>query len=911
MIGKGTLVKFCITVIFVIGATSGALAGQADQNSVAGLSLIERALLEGYSELTSKAAPATDWLISESVSPSQFDQHNISTSIFPNGNRLVVWDDNRKGAIKIFGRRLDSAGAPISEDQLLVGSTVGSNYANPVVGIDSFGEVHLFYRNSTTGLVLGSGFDSSLMPTIPEFLLNDTTLQSFAGAFDAAIYPNGQAIVVWENYSGLSTTIEMSIVDSVGNVVLSPTTANSGGGSFSRFDPAVAVDPSGDFLIAWDDRRNGQADIFVRLFNGAGTAYGADESVLASALDQIEPDASFSPDGNFVIGWIDERGSGQVFAKRYNRSQGQVGSDILISDSVITSDNSGVAISGTGDSTYWAAWATSTPQAHIQLVRLDSTLTEIDAIQNADSLPTGQKFYPHLSTGTSEAAVLWEQVNSSNSDVAYRRFDSAAIPLMSSELILNSDSIGAPSTSPAIAAVQGAIGSRAYITFADERSGSSDIWLQSIREDGSLLGGNVMVSQDISGSHQDQPAIDLVGDKALIVWLDSRVVNLIPGLRIFGRYIDQTGAFMTSEFLIGDTVQATLFGEPKVTLNTSHRALTAWLDQRISTDSLRIYGRWLDGAGSPIGAEFELSAAGDSSCTNLSLDTDSSGNFYAIWLDQGKDTAAVKISWYDSSGFATGSFFWRPATDSISIEELSTAVNLRGEIALLWVGLSSERHLYLTVVDTTGAILLSDRRVDDSPSSIPTDPTFSLAPTGYSVAGWIDRRTGMRRMYYQAFDDLYNEVDFNTEVSVTPTESMRQPAVTTVGGRAWFSWVDPRANGQNIYASTFVYLPTSASDEGSQLRPNRIDLAQNYPNPFNPSTSIAFSLTEKAQVSLDVFNILGQQVKELVNREYSAGRYTVSWDGRNEKGAAVSSGVYLYRLTVGDQAIARKMLFLK
>jgi hypothetical protein len=95
-------------------------------------------------------------------------------------------------------------------------------------------------------------------------------------------------------------------------------------------------------------------------------------------------------------------------------------------------------------------------------------------------------------------------------------------------------------------------------------------------------------------------------------------------------------------------------------------------------------------------------------------------------------------------------------------------------------------------------------------------------------------------------------------------------------------------------------------------------LAQNYPNPFNPTTVIEFSIGSgessglAQRVKLDVFNVLGQKVSTLIDsEEMGPGTYSVTWDATNSKGLRVATGIYLYRLQVGDEARAKKMLFLK
>ncbi|HKJ30830.1 MAG TPA: T9SS type A sorting domain-containing protein, partial [Balneolales bacterium] len=81
---------------------------------------------------------------------------------------------------------------------------------------------------------------------------------------------------------------------------------------------------------------------------------------------------------------------------------------------------------------------------------------------------------------------------------------------------------------------------------------------------------------------------------------------------------------------------------------------------------------------------------------------------------------------------------------------------------------------------------------------------------------------------------------------------------------------------------------------------------QNYPNPFNPTTRIAFDVPKKSEVSLKVYDMLGRKVATLVNQDKAAGHYTLNFDAQH-----LSSGVYIYRLQVGNKVISKKMTLIK
>jgi len=93
--------------------------------------------------------------------------------------------------------------------------------------------------------------------------------------------------------------------------------------------------------------------------------------------------------------------------------------------------------------------------------------------------------------------------------------------------------------------------------------------------------------------------------------------------------------------------------------------------------------------------------------------------------------------------------------------------------------------------------------------------------------------------------------------------------------------------------------------------PQTFSVSQNYPNPFNPSTAIAFQLPQRSDVRLVVYNSLGQQVRELLNDEMNAGSHEVKWNGKDDAGQSVASGVFVYRFTAGEYRHTGKMTLLK
>ena len=175
------------------------------------------------------------------------------------------------------------------------------------------------------------------------------------------------------------------------------------------------------------------------------------------------------------------------------------------------------------------------------------------------------------------------------------------------------------------------------------------------------------------------------------------------------------------------------------------------------------------------------------------------------------------------------------------------------------------------------------------------DP-FPDAPSNYGEFT-VDDGTGAVRV-----DDAGN---FNGNRDSTFAQGDH---IDVLRGVLWYTYgnykIEPRNEGDIIGHTTGV-------EEAGSGVPATYSLSQNYPNPFNPTTQIRYSLAKAGQVRIDVYNLQGQRVRTLVNAQVSAGVHQVVWDGKDESGRSVASGLYIYRLRAGDVVMQKKMLLLK
>ncbi|HFE64999.1 MAG TPA: T9SS type A sorting domain-containing protein [Caldithrix sp.] len=113
--------------------------------------------------------------------------------------------------------------------------------------------------------------------------------------------------------------------------------------------------------------------------------------------------------------------------------------------------------------------------------------------------------------------------------------------------------------------------------------------------------------------------------------------------------------------------------------------------------------------------------------------------------------------------------------------------------------------------------------------------------------------------------------------------------------------------GQNDIYLYLFYFPVGGTEDAVIEQPRMFRLFQNYPNPFNPETTIEYFLPKAVPVQLEIYNLLGQRVRTLVSGQKPAGEHQVSWDGRDYAGREVASGVYFYRLSVGNRFVQNRL----
>ncbi|MBI1939411.1 MAG: T9SS type A sorting domain-containing protein [Ignavibacteriales bacterium] len=164
---------------------------------------------------------------------------------------------------------------------------------------------------------------------------------------------------------------------------------------------------------------------------------------------------------------------------------------------------------------------------------------------------------------------------------------------------------------------------------------------------------------------------------------------------------------------------------------------------------------------------------------------------------------------------------------------------------------------------------------------------------------------------YENSSSPYNRVMHTNITGTSPYHSYTYLNNPSGGDEPGWYYLGDGTNISLYLIRAYVSLGGTDVDDIVELIPSSFSLEQNYPNPFNPSTIISYSIPTPTNVQIKIYDVLGREIRSLINEEKAAGKYNLAWDSRDNYGRKVSSGVYFYTITAGNFAQTRKMVLTK
>ncbi len=737
--------------------------------------------------------------------------------------------------------------------------------------------------------------------------------------------------------------------------------------------PVIARDGAGNYIVVWvstaqqDDGSEG--DIFFQQFDANNEALGTETLVnLRTDGDQKRAAVAMNDAGDFVIVWASFTSVDSLFdiyARVYQNGQ-PLGDDILVNDVVAHSQsNPAVAMDNTGNFVVcWDSWSQDGSDRGVYARRFDSAGIKLGSEFRVNTTVTYSQARPAIEyTPDGEFVVVWESWNQDDSNpsgygVFGQRFDNDGNPV-GSEFQVNTY-------------VENYQWFADLATFSDggfvvvwcswEQDGwDGGIYFQRFDASGNRLGEESRVHvTDVR--YQWLPKVAAFpDDRFVVVWSSWQQDGSRDG--VFARLFDEDGEAISFETPVNE-YNDDFQWEPAVRAIDANTFLTVWASWGQENNDYEIFAREIEAlSGEGILASSAVMPVSGNSTSHyrvhvvdsaalmdytyeITFDTTISSTFLANITNVARGDTVV-------AGFPLDKgeevFYLTDAFDGIAVEfqpefdlgldhDAAFLVNQSGtdlefevvdptsfynvapvDIALIWGSTDTLANgRYVTPLDTAvGTTGLLEVEV----------PFFAWDLTNNQRTGlWVLEPTANRNQQWEAGEQIgiltpapYSQNAPDTHAWIVNSLPAGSSSLPGIGDTLFVLTVRPLTVADSI---RFQASRSSITGIRSPENPiiNTVELRQNYPNPFNPSTTIDFRVegltgsqasSKPGLVTITIYDILGRKVRTLLRERMAPGSYSVVWDGRNNRGEAVVSGIYFYRLTLGSQFRTKKMHVVK
>lgn len=787
---------------------------------------------------------------------------------------IVVWADYRNSNWDIYGQLVASDGSQIGNNFLVNDDNINAQQHRPRVSISNQGWFVVTWYENRFGDddIFAQVFDSMGTPVDTNIRVNQE-YGGFRQAFpDVTTDGAGNFTVVWVDWRNGEYPANPDIYSRKYTSAMVPVTdeinINTDGASTAQREPAISADRLGNVAIIWSDSIGNSWDISGQMIDVDGVV--REENFKANTdtdSAQVTPDVAIDGKQRYVT-WVDRRnGNYDIYAsiQQYNdpnlaisensiQFYMQVGGEVPSSQTLIV-DHLGynpLEFTVTSD----IEWLDITP----------STSTTTDTITltvNTDTLSGGLytgtlTFRDHLLNDSSLSVgvrldVYTPTMELSEDTLLFTLFEGIT-DNSSQKISVNNISLGSFSWT--------ASENISWLTASSYAGFSSDSVTLTVDPDALTAGSyteHVIFSSDDADGVPDTLVIQL------------EIVNNMPYIL----------AVPDSIFIYTDSI-----------INYSFPVAVT----NFGADSLQ----WTASANGNWFIVDTLNGVDDDTIT-ISIDSTIDFGRYTGYLD-----IADSLSFNKSVRIPLILDYYQTSEDTLQFSSTNSATLQTVAISLTLeaVNMITEIHLPFQF-DTT--YLLLDSITEGVTSPDITTLTYTMNNTnGTAILNLImSQEDTSLNLGTSHLAELY----FTTKsvLGVAPIDSIITDSITAY----LLDTSSQRYAPQVISGFVDVDFATDINNNIPLGLPQKIELQQNYPNPFNLSTTISYSLPTRSDVALNIYNILGQKIRLLIQQAQPAGIYQVTWNGRYDDNRVAPSGIYFYRLETVSDVLVKKMVLLK
>ncbi|MBA7487033.1 hypothetical protein ES707_22595 [subsurface metagenome] len=827
-------------------------------------------------------------------------QSSPSIAMDASGDFVICWSDWRNGNNDVYAQRFDASFNPqdtafrVNDDANLW------SHMSPRVAMDASGNFVICWSDPRTGGLVEDNdiyaqmYDAAGTPIGTNFVVNDDVGRNRQHAPQVGMNASGNFVICWHDYRNGDADIYAQMYDVAGNPQGANFRVDDDPGTNVQGIAATAMDPSGNFVICWYDKRNGNYDIYAQMYDAAGNPIGVNFRVDddPGTSYQYYPRVVMDPFGDFVICWQDKRnGNYDIYAQMYDAAGTPIDTNFIVNDDAGTANQYWPSVAMDTSANFVISWHdTRNVNWNIYAQRFDAAgIPQGVNFKVNDDLGTANQSLARVAMDASgDFVICWFDYRNTlvrNSDIYAQMFDISGIPQHPNNIRVNDDVGTCKQDNPAVAMDNSG---NFVICFCDDRDGSYDIWAQMYDASSTPQGVNFKVNDDLGREIQWRPwvAMDASGN-FVICWNDRRYASQDD---IYAQMYDAAGNPIGVNFRVDDDPGTNYQLMPSVAMDPSGNFVITWYDNR--NGNYDIYTQMYDAAGNPIGVNFRVDDDPGTSHQYYPVAAmDQAGNFVICWYDYRNGNYDIYAQRYDAAGTPLDiNFIVNDDATTEGQDRPSIAMDQAGNFVICW---EDKRNLYEDIYaqrfDAVGTPINTNFMVnDDLGQAAQWNPAVTMDPSGNRfVIMWMDfrdpdRDTEIRAQFYE------NGIPVDTNVQINEPDpfpychqySWRSSAACN-SDTLVFVWQDNRRHKDwDIYATLACWLETGI-EEDTRHKISGFGL-RTHPNPFRSCITISGTNNE-----LTIYDVSGR----LIGRTKKG-----IWDGKDMNGREVESGVYFLKV---------------
>jgi hypothetical protein len=637
-----------------------------------------------------------------------------------------------------------------------------------------------------------------------DFLLNDDTADGARQQKPSIVINRyGNTVVCWSDFRDGNADVYCQRFDNNSNPVEENFRVNTDGGMSWQGEPSVAIDQPGNFIVAWEDRRVYNSDVYVQRFNQQGIAIDTNFRVNdnTGTSDQRDACVLILPSKDFIIVWDDWRNDwGDIYAQRYDSIGNRIGINFKVNDDPSGSNQYCPSISQDSLGNFVITWMDGrTGDWDIYAQRFNNQGQRLGANFQVNDANSAFQGYPKtVCSPNGQFIIVWEDQRSGNSDIYCQRFNNTGNRI-GSNFKVNND-VG--SSSQSSANIANDTSGNFIITWQDNRSGNYDVFCQRYNNNGSTIGQNFKVNNDVTFQNQFSPSIAIKTDGSFwVVWDDERNINE----DIYYQLYNNDGSPNGINHKLNNDIASSMQRCSWITQSGFGNYTVVWEDERNSNTD--IYGVCFDSLGNFLGSNFRINDDGNNfDHFYASVTSNFNGDFTAVWTDGRNNSFDIFAQRCANTGNPLGQNFrinndtagtqWYPVISSDSI----------GNCAIAWMDYRNNNpDIYCRLYDNQGNQLGNNFIVNDVSTGSHMYPFLTRNRHGDFIVAWMDDRNGNFDIYAQRFDYNGYLIGANFKVNDDNTSAAQgYPAVSIdLSGNFSIVWEDSRDENTNIYMQRY------------------------------------------------------------------------------------------------------------